>query len=344
MAGYLLSSVTIREAAVLVRELGGDPVAIAAPLGIWREALERPDIPLPARAVGGFFERAAHRCSCRSFGLQLAQRSSLAVLGPLWAMLRNAGTVRQMLEDLAANYALFTSAASMSVQDSEQGLILSWETTVSQLGPTVQSVEFVMALLCKELRLRCGAAWFPRAVVFRHAPPDDAQLHRRHFGPNLQFNGDRNALYLDGETLARPVNREGAPLRSMMQLWMRRDGGLLDRGLAARVEEVVRALLPFAPCTLEEVARVLGIAPRTLQTHLNQQGRSFKAIKDAVRADLAMKYLRESSLPLAEIAEILGYAELSTFSRSFRRWFGTPASRVREQALQALCKAQGVGA
>jgi AraC-like DNA-binding protein len=86
---------------------------------------------------------------------------------------------------------------------------------------------------------------------------------------------------------------------------------------------------------MQDVAQALGQPVRTLQHRLGIQGQRFKDIKDRVRADLAMKYLRHSQLGLSEIAEILGYSELSAFSRSFRRWHGRPAQSVRHETRDA---------
>lgn len=331
MSGNFLPSLTLRGASELVSALGRDPVTLAEELGIGPEALRLPDIPVPARAVGGFFERAAEVCACRSFGLRLASRSSMAILGPLWVLLRSAGTVRQMFEDMAANYDIFTGAATVTLEAADDGLFVGWDTNVAQAGSSVQAVEFVLAVFCNELRLRCPPDWQPAAVQFRHSPPASLDDHRRVFGPQLQFNQDRNALFLDRRTLERPANVRGSRARTLVAAMLRREGEAPDPGITARLEGIVRALLPFAPCTLGDVSRVLGMAPRTLQERLGASGDSFKRIKDAVRADLALKYLRQSSLNLSEIAEILGYAELSNFCHSFRRWHGRSAGAVRRQ-------------
>src|SRR5690606_18508448 len=94
----------------------------------------------------------------------------------------------------------------------------------------------------------------------------------------------------------------------------------------------IRALMPYAPCTIDEVARALDMPRRTLQFRLRREGTSFVALRDAVRADLAAKYLRHSDLSAARIAEVLGYADLSSLSRSFRRWNGTSLRQARTQA------------
>jgi AraC-like DNA-binding protein len=49
---------------------------------------------------------------------------------------------------------------------------------------------------------------------------------------------------------------------------------------------------------------------------------SFKSLVEDVRRDLAISYMKQRQLPLSEIALLLGYSELSAFSRAFRRWTG----------------------
>jgi AraC-like DNA-binding protein len=57
---------------------------------------------------------------------------------------------------------------------------------------------------------------------------------------------------------------------------------------------------------------------------------SFQQQLDAVREELGRLYVSESKLPLAEVAYLLGYSELSTFLRAFRRWTGKTPSQFRD--------------
>ena len=107
------------------------------------------------------------------------------------------------------------------------------------------------------------------------------------------------------------------------------ESGRRKRQVARDVEAVVRSLIPYAPCTVSEVSRALNLAPRTLQLRLAEERTSFTLIHDAVRADLAAKYLRHSALSAAQISEILGYATPTSFSRSFRRWHGQSLRQQR---------------
>ena len=71
---------------------------------------------------------------------------------------------------------------------------------------------------------------------------------------------------------------------------------------------------------------------RSLQRHLTHQSTSFSRMLDAVRADLALKYLRQSELAVADIAEILGFSETSALTRAFSRWYGHSPRRERNHS------------
>ena len=55
---------------------------------------------------------------------------------------------------------------------------------------------------------------------------------------------------------------------------------------------------------------------------------------DRVRKALAEQYLMEGKLQLSEIAYLLGYSELSTFSRAAKTWFGVSPTAYRRRELE----------
>lgn len=328
MAGNFVRSALLTGSVELIRELGGDPLAIAQAVGMPAEAIDDPDILLPGPVAYDFLEHAASVCRCPSFGLRLGNRAHLAaVVGPLWLLLRGARTVREMIEDLAANFDIYTSVATVSVERLDSGMVLSWSSVAGQAASEVQMADYALAIFCREIRTRCRPGWQPEGVEFRHAAPADLTDHRRVFGTTPRFDADRNALIIDEATASTGLSAADARRRTLASAMLRQEYG--DPGIAERVESVVRAILPFGPCGVEEAGRALGMSVRTLQRQLDEKAQSFRTIKDRVRADLARKYVLHSRLSLGEISEILGYAELSIFSHAFRRWHGVAAREAR---------------
>ena len=62
------------------------------------------------------------------------------------------------------------------------------------------------------------------------------------------------------------------------------------------------------------------------------RGQTFQGLVDETRRALALQAVAQSRRPLADIAQFLGFAEVSTFYRAFRRWTGLPPARWRRQA------------
>jgi AraC-like DNA-binding protein len=69
---------------------------------------------------------------------------------------------------------------------------------------------------------------------------------------------------------------------------------------------------------------------RTLNRRLAEFDLTFAKVLAEVRFQLARQLLRETDLPLVEIAATLNYTDSSTFSRAFRSWAGTTPSAWRQ--------------
>ena len=83
--------------------------------------------------------------------------------------------------------------------------------------------------------------------------------------------------------------------------------------------------------TQAEVAASLGLSPRTLARRLTAAGTTFSSVVEAYRKAMAKSMLTNADLQFTEIAFVLGYADLSTFSTAFKRWTGKTPSQCRDQ-------------
>ena len=75
------------------------------------------------------------------------------------------------------------------------------------------------------------------------------------------------------------------------------------------------------------------MSARTLQRRLAAFDRTFAGLVDEVRYARACDLLRDPGVSLAEVAFLLGFAEQSSFSRSFKRWSGKTPRVWRAEAL-----------
>ena len=145
----------------------------------------------------------------------------------------------------------------------------------------------------------------------------------------VQFGGRDYSLSYPLALLAQPVAVMPRLQARLQQHW-RDDWQLAPVSISMQVDRSISALLPTGECSLETVARLVGLHPRTLQARLQTEDTHYDARLRAVRHELACTHLAESDIDLTRLALDLGYAELAVFSRAFKDWTGLPPSRWRQ--------------
>jgi AraC-like DNA-binding protein len=185
---------------------------------------------------------------------------------------------------------------------------------------------------------RAGA----REVWFTHEPLTETAAYAEGFGCPVRFARPCNGLFLDRVDFAAPVIDRDERVLELATFFI--DARFPTPGalIRTKVRIAIEQQLGEGMCTQIEVAAALGMHPRTLQRRLRGEGENFEAIKDEVRREAAIRYLRETRLPLKTIAAMLGYSELSVLYRSCHRWFGEPPSTVRQIADIALLEGDEV--
>jgi AraC-like DNA-binding protein len=97
------------------------------------------------------------------------------------------------------------------------------------------------------------------------------------------------------------------------------------------VKTAIRVNLPGGYPSLEQIAQMLRVPGAMIQRELAEQGLTYKDAVETTRQSLAQMYLDQRQLPLTEIALLLGYSELSAFTRAFTRWAGISPRAYRKQ-------------
>lgn len=76
------------------------------------------------------------------------------------------------------------------------------------------------------------------------------------------------------------------------------------------------------------------MSPRTVIRKLESEGTKFQAVRDEVAKQQAANYLSDASLSVESVGHLMGFSDVSSFRRSFKRWFG-------ETPLQYIERVQG---
>lgn len=191
-----------------------------------------------------------------------------------------------------------------------------------------QAAEFLLAVYVRLGRVAVGRDWSPVEVRFAHAAPASGAELRRFFASPVRFDAGENAIFLSSALLDTPSVRADPALLAILDRYA---ADLLakrpeDASTSGRVRAHLRDALANGDPSSFGAARALGTSVRTLGRRLAAEGTTFGDVLDRFRRERAVALLADDRNGVAEVAFLLGFAELSSFYRAFRRWTGsTPA-------------------
>lgn len=312
----------------LARDLGLDPYALLRRWGIRPAALEHPETRLPAAAFVGLLEDSARRSGCITFGLLLVERRGFATIGPLSLLLRHQVTVRDVLFRLIEYERLLSDVLTIGLEEHDGAA-----TIRANLLPEVksrQSAELAMALIRSFTSAAVGGDWSPACAYFAHSAPPELDVHRRVFGCPLRFDSDSDCLVCDSASLDQPNLLADAALADLAKDYADRLAEALpEPSLTEQARAALRLLLPVGQASLGRIAAHLGLNKRSLQRRLAAEGHAFGSLLDDMREELARDCLANTSLSVAEVADLLGYATATSLTRWFTARLGTSPTAWR---------------
>lgn len=306
----------------LTRALGADPAGLLRSAGLDPSGVRVQDRWVPAASVVDLLERTAEQTGRPDLGLRLAELRRLSHLGPLSLVLREEPDVRSALHVLIRHESMYNEALHTRV--TATGGIASVRVVFDQetSQPHRQSVDLAVGVLFGLLRGFLSPDWRPLAVCFRHPESADPATARRMFPGTVRYDHDFDGVVLYDSDLDRPNAMSDPQLRTYVQRVLPPDEPVDRRPqTAARVRELVEMLLPTGRCSVEQIARSMGVDRRTVHRRLAAEGETFTAVLDDARADLARHLVEGRRHSFTEVAELLGFSSASNFSRWFRERF-----------------------
>jgi AraC-like DNA-binding protein len=177
-----------------------------------------------------------------------------------------------------------------------------------------------------------GVPVTPLRVAFARRRADE-RMYAQAFGCPIVFDAAVDELVIDASLLARPLVTRNADVVAMLvpALETALAESAAARSLADDARDVLARRMTGERPSVDRVAHELHVSPRTLQRRLGELGTSYQALLDGVRRDASRRLLAHTDLDAGEIAFLLGFEELNSFSRAFHAWEGATPTRWREQ-------------
>lgn len=317
----------------LVRETDASGAGLLAlRLGLDEKEMEKDEIAATEAMVQAALEGAATLLSEPHLPLRLPADLPLRRYGLAELAARSSATLREGLTRMARYASLIHPTIVCALEDTGEEAMWVQRTPSRPRGIGRHAEAYALAYVLTFMR-RDTATSFPLSRVwFVHArPPDIAPLHRFFGTRTLSFGCEDSGFALPKTAL--DLDLKSADLRLLPTADELAEAALralprpseLSRTVASQVEP----LLPGG-AAIGAVARAMHMSDRTLQRRLDSEGASFSEIVDQVRERLARQWLRDERRTLSEITYALGFSDLATFSRAFKRWTGKPPGAWRQ--------------
>jgi AraC-like DNA-binding protein len=302
-------------------------------VGLDATFLEDPDARVSTGLVTRLFALAEQRARDPWIGLHAGEHDEPR--SPLYHMLQSSARVAEALQRAQRFSGLLIDTLRLAVRTERELVILVFDPGDPVFSASRHAVEFLVMASANAMRHAVGANCRRREVHFRHHRAGRLDEAERAFGCPVHFGQPDNRVVFPRSSLwsvPRFANRSvAAELEKLAET--------LEANTAAhatireRAEQAARALLASGVRgSSASVARKLGMASRSLQRKLAQEGTSFRTLRDAVLWEAVEESLSNPALKIEAIALSVGFSDVAAFSKAFRRRKGYSPTRYREAA------------
>ena len=298
-------------------------------------ALSGPDARIPGSWKERLWAEAERVTGDPDIGLHTAESYNPGALGVAGYVMLSCATAAAVLDRLSRFASLMNDGLRVRVGRAGANTVVVSEP-VEGLDNYLERrprepFEVIAASLVLTLSRLVNRRIAPREVTFRHKAPASIAEHRRIFGLEPKFGTPENRVVLRSVDLDAPVISADPALLKAFEERAEALTARLDRygPLSRRALTVLRDKMKGVVPPLQQVANELAMSSRTVQRALRLEGTSYQRLVDEAQRDLAVSYLKTSGVSASEVAFLLGFSELSAFSRAFKRWTGSAPAKFR---------------
>lgn len=332
MAGMVRAQ-SLRGYRELVADLGGDSARLLRDIGIRPSTLNELTALISFDDQADLLTHSAEKLRCPDFGMRLADRQDLGILGILAVAIQYSATLDEGARCASKYLHVQNSAVDLTIStERRSGHARIWYTLPSEdYVRWAQVTEHALGLTWRILVLLSEGRCHLEEVQCPHHALEGEATYRARFNAPVIFGANVPALVIPARDLKMSLSESNPELHEIARRHLEGQLPKRRRAFVGQVRRAIEALLGTGSCNHRTVAAELFMHQRTLQRRLRQEGTSFEAIKDDVRQDLAKRYLAQPDVSFAQIAALLDYNDPSGFTRSCRRWFNATPRQMRSR-------------
>lgn len=296
--------------------------------------LTDPDRRVPAAAHYRLWTHAEQVTGDPGVGLHAGQVVDPERMGLVGHVFFNCDTLGEAVTQYVRLHRLINESVFLSFEQTPDQAILCWQPDSAE-HYCRQDMDRTLAAAITRTRHFIHPGIRAEWVEIAHPAPAYAAEYGKLLGGPVRFDCGVTRLAFSSRHLGYPIPRRNpyiysAVLKQVNALLARLQG---RRSFGRKIRRLISRQMATERIDADSLARQCHMSRQTLYRKLKKEGLSFQGLVEQVRQDKALRYVAADQYSLGEIAFLLGFSELSAFSRAFKRWTGSSPAEYRSRQL-----------
>ena len=310
---------------------GIDPEPLFREEGIDPEMLFDAGARIPLDRYQRLDVKAAKLSGDPYFGLKGAEYSRPAHLGALGFAWLASSSLRTAFQRLSRYARVIQEKLTIELAEDDEFFYVRLDAHMPLLNKRIRE-NGQLAAVVKFSRVIAGKDFNPAKICLKQSEPEDAGYYYELFRCLLEFNAKATTFVIRLEDVDKRLTGSNDQLAKLNEhIVVKYLAHSEKQDIVNRVKAAVIDGLANGQVTEKSIAEEMYTTPRNLHRKLQKEDTSFKTLLTEVRKELAQQYIQDRSKTLTEISFMLGFSEVSSFSRAFKGWTGRPPSEARQE-------------
>ncbi|MFW1763038.1 AraC family transcriptional regulator [Acinetobacter calcoaceticus] len=314
-----------------LEKAGVDSQPLLKQAGLDVQALNDPDARYSLKNTANLWKLAVQATQDSCFGLKVASQVNQNTFHVLGHSLITSTTLKEMFLRIIRYFRIVTDIPELEFYGEGKNHYF-----VIHVPDEVQpeSIDAFISVFIRSSRALQSSVFSPLRIELRRSEPQDLETFQSILKAPIVFNAPKDMIVFDTATIEQPLDGGNPSLTQEYDEIINRYLARFDKeNILARVKVKLIEKLSTGDFQQQDVAKSLGLSIRSLQRKLSAENTSYSELLDNTRHELALSYIKNSSHNITEIAYILGFTDVSSFTRAFRRWTDLSPLHYREKHL-----------
>ncbi|MDX2321902.1 MAG: helix-turn-helix transcriptional regulator [Moritella sp.] len=205
---------------------------------------------------------------------------------------------------------------------------LNKESHVTYLGVTLY-----IATIIEIINQTTGNKLPPIDIFLMHWPYIDCSIDKFEAGQecHIHLGSPVRKLLIKQQHLSLPLISNDSAIYPQMLTQLRKQKATLEsKDIILQIYKTLDEFPHLADISAPKISALILMSSRTMHRRLEEVGSSYRDVIEKYKLEKALQLLNQPNIMMTEIAFQLGFADLSSFSRAFRRWSGISPSQLHK--------------